>query len=232
MIQIIFEAIAGFIANLISEKCKENRENKKESQKIQMEVFTNRPELSIKEYKNYIKRTGYGVKKKCDVNVMMASVEGTSIENNIVNAKFCMEDFNSKEWCCVIYVFENVGKTDISRIDIISVNNQNTAIYNVDFAKENASHGILNCSELYDRKIRVGETFSVKICYHKEHILCGVISASLNMGFEDSNGRFWLQPLFAPYDKIYDSRQVSFKEYRSGILPHQVEECFKKPWLW
>lgn len=41
---------------------------------------------------------------------MIAWVEGISIENNIVDVKFRMEDVDSKEWCCVIHIFENVSK--------------------------------------------------------------------------------------------------------------------------
>lgn len=48
----------------------------------------------------------------------------------------------------------------------------------------------------------------------------------------DDNGRYWTQPLFAPQDKIYDSRMISPKEYIEQTRTTLAEECFKKPWLW
>ena len=38
--------------------------------------------------------------------------------------------------------------------------------------------------------------------------------------------------LFAPNNKIYDSYEITYKEYKDEYLPDSAIECFKKPWLW
>ena len=84
----------------------------------------------------------------------------------------------------------------------------------------------------FDKKIRVGETITVKFCYHKERIINGTLSAIMSIGLEDCNGRHWMQPLFAPTEKIYDSRMVSYKDYISEVRVDAAIECFKNPMLW
>lgn len=48
----------------------------------------------------------------------------------------------------------------------------------------------------------------------------------------DDNGVYWVQPFFAPEDKLYESRKITYHEYRNAILPDQAIECFKNPYLW
>lgn len=52
------------------------------------------------------------------------------------------------------------------------------------------------------------------------------------MRMVDVNGIPWVQPLFAPDNKIYQSSMISDREYREQLLPDGAIECFKKPWLW
>lgn len=62
--------------------------------------------------------------------------------------------------------------------------------------------------------------------------LSGMMSSIMFMCLEDCNNRFWNQPLFAPNNKIYDSYEITYKEYKDEYLPDSAIECFKKPWLW
>ena len=78
----------------------------------------------------------------------------------------------------------------------------------------------------------IGDTVKVKFCYNKECVIGGMFSAIMSIIMEDDNGRYWSQPLFAPENKIYDSRLISYQEYRNQINTDIAEECFKKPWLW
>ncbi len=72
----------------------------------------------------------------------------------------------------------------------------------------------------------------MKICYYKDVIMPGMFSAPISIGMIDDNGHYWMQPLFAPQDKICDSRMISPKEYIEQTHTILAEECFKKTWLW
>ena len=72
----------------------------------------------------------------------------------------------------------------------------------------------------------------MRICYHKDCISTGMLTAIMVMGIEDCNNRYWMQPLVAPNNVIYESEKISHKEFKDELLPEVAIECFKKPWLW
>lgn len=236
VISALIGGIVTFLFTLVSDKRKEKREDKLEAKKIQREAFQNRPEMQIVDFKDYIMRPGYGIKQKCDIDLFVANISSTTIKGDkkrqFVNANYCEDDLNTDEWCCVIYCLKNVGKTSISTLDIICHFQQTTCIFPSSEARQWADGNMLNYSYCYDKKIREGDTITLKICYHKEKIVPGVFSAVMSIGMIDDNGRYWTQPLFAPQEKIYDSRPISAKEYNEEIRTDAAEECFKKPWLW
>lgn len=229
-------ALITFLFTLLLDKHKERRDNELEARKERIDIFQNRPEMVIVDYKDYISRTGYGIKQKSDIELIVAHIEKITVtgnkKNDVVYAHYREDDFDSKDWCCVIYTFKNVGKTDISTLDIICNFKRDTCIFNSENAKKWASDNMLNYWYCYDKKIRVGETITVKFCYHNDRVIAGPVSAIMSIAMQDDNGRYWLQPLFAPLDKLYDSRQISYKEYCDNISSEIVEECFKKPWMW
>ena len=237
----IISGIISWIAASKSERRKEQREDTIAAQKERKEIFQARPEMGIIEYKNYLSRPGYGIKQKCDIEIFVAYIDHVSVEGNgkkgrkkreWVRAHFRREDINSSEWCCVMYVFKNMGKTDVSTIDIICNNQKDTCILPCAFVDDYTRNNALNYSVCYDRKIRSGETVSLKICYHKDRVVSGMLSATMSIGMHDDNGHYWQQPLFAPTDRVYDSRQVTWKKYKADLLPDLAIECFKNPTLW
>lgn len=232
IISAIAGAFAGGIVTLILDKRKERREDKKEKQKDKKKIYEDRPELQIIEYKEYISRPGHKLKKECDINVFMTKMEKVSVEEDIVTAYYNKDYFNEEEWCCVIYDFKNVGKTDIRCVSPICTYKKDTMLCNVSNAKMILEHGLLSYSTMFDKKIYANESFTMKICYHKDCIVAGMMSSILVMGIEDCNNRFWKQPLFAPNNKIYESHRVTYEEYKDEYLPDSAIECFKKPWLW
>ena len=232
IISAITGAIAGGIITLFLEKRKERREEKKEKQNERKKIYEERPELQIIEYKEYLSRPGHKLKKECDINVFMTKIEKVSVEDDIVTAHYNKEFFNEEEWCCVIYDFKNMGKTDIRCVSPICTYKKDTMLCSVNDAQMIFEHGLLNYSTLYDRKIRAGESFTMRVCYHKECIVAGMISSIMVMGIEDCNNRFWEQPLFAPNNKIYETCRIAYKEYKDDFFPDTAIECFKKPWLW
>ena len=236
----ILSAVAGGIVTLLTtlvlDRRKEKRADRLEAKKLQREAFQTRPEMQIVEFKDYISRTGYGVKQKCDIELLVVRIDNVTVDgkrkNAVVNAHYKEEHLNPDEWCCVIYTLKNAGKTDISTMDIIWHFQQSSSIFPADAARRWAKGNLLNYSYCYDKKIRVGESVSLKICYHEDVIMPGMVSAPMSIGMIDDNGRYWTQPLFAPQDKVYDSRSISVKEYREQLRTDTAEECFKKPWLW
>lgn len=224
------------LVNLIVERRREKHADGIESRKEKKEILQTRPEMAIVDYKDYLMRAGYGIQQKCDVELFVARIEnvmttGTK-RQDVVCAHYREEDFNPDEWCCVIYKFENKGKTDISLLDIICNYKKDTCIFLCDAAQSMAANHMLNYSYCYDKKIRIGETITIKFCFHKDRVLAGMLSATMAIGMEDDNNRHWIQPLFVPDEKIYDSEQTSYQEYREQVLADMAEECFKKPWLW
>lgn len=221
IIAAITGAISGGLVNWLLELRREHREDKKEKKKEEKDAFEKRPELEIVEYKSDlsgVKKT----KKKCDINIFLTKIEKVSIENDIVTASYNKDYFDEDKWCSVEYTFRNAGKTDIKCINPICMYKKDTILCDISNAQEVLEQGSLSYSVWYDRKIHVGQTFSMRVYFHKECIVAGNMSAIMAMGMEDSNGLFWLQPLFVPDEKIYDAFRLSYKEYRECILPIQA----------
>lgn len=236
----IISAVTGgvvtFLTTLALDQRKEKRDDRLEAKKLEREAFQNRPEMQIIDYKDYIIRTGYGVKQKCDIEFFVAHIDNVTVEGKnkyaVVNAHYKEEHLNVDEWCCVIYTLKNAGKTDISTTNIFWHVQELSCIFPAAEARQWAEGNLLNYSYCYDRKIRVGESVSLKICYHKDAIVPEMFSAPVSVGMIDDNGRYWTQPLFAPQNKVYDSRAISSREYIEQTRTDTAEECFKKPWLW
>lgn len=236
----IFSAVFGGFITLLTtlsiEHRKEKRENRLEIKKYQRELFQNRPEMQIVNFKDYISRVGYGVKQKCDIELFVVHIDSVTVDGKnkraAVNANYKSEHLDSDEWCCVIYTFKNAGKTDISTLDIFWNFQQSSCIFPADRARKWAEGKLLKYSFCYDQKIRVGETVTLKMCYHQDAIIPSMFSATVSIGMIDDNGSYWTQPLFAPQNKTYDSRAISSKEYIDRTHIDIAEECFRKPWLW
>lgn len=232
IISAIAGAISGGVVNLLLEVRKERKEADREKKKAYKKAYENRPELEIVDYKNYIERTSYGVKKECDINIFLGKIERVSVEDGCVTAHYCEENFNSNDWCCIIYTFKNVGKKDIACINPICMYKRDTVLCDVKFIKQILGEGILSYTTWYEKEVHAGDTFTMKVCYHKDCVISGMLTAIMDMGMEDVDGIHWVQPLFAPDNKIYQSSMMSYKEYREQLLPDKAMECFEKPWLW
>lgn len=194
MKEIIASIIGSVAGSITSELVKPALDKNKEDEKREL-TFKDRPEMAIIDYKDYTQRVGYGVKKKCDIELFVARIDKVDVEGR-VKAVYRKEDFNKKEWCCVIYTLKNAGKTDVSILDIISCNKGNTCVFPCADAEDWASKELLNYSKTYDKKIYVGETITLKLCYHKESILSGIFFASIIIGMRDSNKHYWQQAFF------------------------------------
>lgn len=219
----VIKGISGAVTTKIIDKNKEENEKRER-------IFENRPEMEIVDFKDYISRTGYGIKKKCDIELFVARIEKIDFERGL-KAVYKNEDFNQDEWCCVIYTIKNTGKTDVSILDIISCDKKSTCIFPSANATDWASSGLINYSKRYDKKIHIGESITLKLCYHKECIVTGLFTASILIGLQDRNGRYWQQCLFAPSNKIQDSFSVEPKEYINDLRNDDAIKYFKDVYM-
>ncbi len=231
----IVDNITSIIASLLSLR-KSQKEISEDKHNKHDEIHHNRPEFDIVEYKNYLARTHYGTKKPCDIELFVAHIQSVSIRGEkkspIVDACYNDTHFDPNEWCCVIYTLKNTGKTDIKRLDINCIYKRDTCLFPVGEAKWYSENHILNYSECYDKKVRVGSSITLKFCYHKDAIIAGPYSAMFHIGIVDDDGRYWVQPLFAPENKIYPSKSISAKEYADEMDVRVAERCFANPALW
>ena len=63
IISALIGGIVTFMFTLVSDKRKENREDKLEAKKLQREAFQNRPEMQIVDFKDYIAVPDMGLNK-------------------------------------------------------------------------------------------------------------------------------------------------------------------------
>ena len=219
IIPIICAIVSAIISSLITafvsisiQKRKEEREDKINKKREQQTIFKQRPEFSIEEYKNYLDRPGYGIKQKCDIGVFISFIINKTKEG-LVSLNYKEDDFIKENWCCVIYKLKNSGKTDIKFVDIVSNHKKVIAVFNSEKVEDCLNKGYINYSEPLDRIVKVDEEIVVKICFNKDRVLHNLLSANLCLGMIDENDHYWMQPLFVPDKKIYNSYQVSRKEY-------------------
>lgn len=232
-IAVISILIGGFVTYLFDRK-KERRKEKKDILAKIEEQRKNRPEFLITNMKDSFNRPGTCIDSQpCDMEIYVAGIRKVNVKEDIVFAEYDDSIFDKKSWVCRQYTLENVGKTVVYGIDIISNYKKDTCIFNVKTIEEKViKDGMLNYSELLDKRIAPNESFTLKLCYSKDKIITGFLSAIFEIGMRDDNDTYWVQPFFAPEDKLYESRKISYQEYRDIILPDKAIECFRKPYLW
>lgn len=210
--------IGSFLPTIVTRRF----DNKAKAIAKREQIHRERPELKITKYSNYLAReNNYGINVKSDLDVLMSFYQEAGVEENdykrgIVYPIYEVDYQNKKDWRCVLYRLKNVGKTAISSFGVISRSKKDLCIFEAEAAANlKGMLERLNYYVLCDRKIYPEESFTLKLCYNKDMVLCYNFSATLYIGMEDDNGRRWIQPLFAPKEKIYDSRYITYENYRA-----------------
>ncbi len=183
---------------------------------------------------DYFDKPGVNIEDKTsNLEIFVLPIDGIKVEDDHVIAQYDKDMLNKEDWICREYILKNVGKTSVYEIDLICNAKKTTCIFDVHMMNEGTfNFGVLNYSEMYDRRVGPDETFKLKLCYNKDRIISGTFSAMFELGMRDDNGDYWFQPFFAPDDKLYESRNVSYKEYRVKSRADIAIECFKKPYMW
>jgi len=226
-------AIIGGFVTYSFDRMKDRREDKKGKLDKLEEQRRDRPEFIITSMTDYFNRPGACINSQpCDLEIFVASIKNVKIIDEYVKVEYDDTILDKKSWVCRQYTLKNVGKTVVYGVDIISNFKKDTCIFKNKTIEYMIKNGMLNYSELLDKRIALNESFSLKLCYSKDKIIMGSFSAILSIGMRDDNNTYWVQPFFAPDDKLYESNKIPYKEYRDNLLPDAAIECFHKPYLW
>ena len=140
-----------------------------------------------------------------------------------------------ENWVSVEYTLKNIGHTEISHIYFSTNLPKNTSLFGVE-TRENEmcyENNLLNYSVILDKSVKPKESIKLKICYIDEKIILSNIgSATITIWMVDEKNNWWSQPLFAPENKIYNSKRSSHKEWKDYTDESKAIECFKNPMLW
>lgn len=63
IISAVFGGLCSYVATIFADRRKAKREECLEEKKLRRESFLNRPEMEIIDYRDYMSRTGYGIKQ-------------------------------------------------------------------------------------------------------------------------------------------------------------------------
>jgi hypothetical protein len=233
IIAIISSLIGGSVMHFFDLK-KERRREKKEELIKKEEQRKNRPEFQIINMKDSFNRPGTCIDSQpCDMEIFVAKIENVHVKNDIVYAEYDNSILDKKSWVSRQYTLENIGKTALYEVAIMSNFKRTTCLFNTKNMHNGfIENGVLNYFELIDRRIAPNESITLKICYNKDKVMSGMISAEFELGMRDDNGVYWVQPFFAFNNKLYESRRVTYQAYRDAIRPDIAIECFKKPYMW
>ncbi|MBR5247109.1 MAG: hypothetical protein IKV25_07060 [Clostridia bacterium] len=228
IIAAVVGALSGGIVNYLLELRRDKRNDKKEKEKKKEEVHKNRPELDIINYEKHLMADNIKDIPHCDIEVFVSMAERFETGER-ASAVYDKTDLDREKWHVVTYEFKNMGGTDINSMNLIMSSKRSVCLFETKELDYMIPRGIIKYSVCYDKKIRVGETVSLKLIYNNQRIPVSSISAIMVLGLNDDNGRFWEQPFFAPDEKVYESTQVSSADYhnmlRSDDVYDELEKC-------
>lgn len=224
-------AVIGSVVTSLYERRRDKKKSTEEKREVQHKM---RPEFKIVHMKDSFSRPGACIASQpCDLEVFVAPFSGVTIQGDIVNGNYNGDLLDKKNWVCRQYTFKNIGETAVYTISIISNSKKDACIFHKDaFTPQVVSNGILNYWAMLDKRIGPGESFTLKLCYSKDKIVAGMLSAIMSLVMYDDNSVYWEQLFFSPEPQLYESKKIPYKEYRESILPDAAIECFKKPYLW
>ena len=224
IIAIVSAVLGGLVPTILNHR----KDKKKTIENKQELLHKTRPEFKIinmQQYSSYSEASSHS----CDLELFVAPISGVTIKNEIVSANYEDCFLNRKKWVCFLYTFKNIGKTAVYSVSVVSNCQKSTCIFDKDYiTKQFITTGVLNYQEMLDKRIGPNETFTLKLCYHKDKIARGNFAAIMSLVMSDDNNNYWEQPFFAPDNKLYESRLIPYSEYRENISVDTSIACFYK----
>jgi len=195
--------------------------------------FDVRPRFEVEEFaQEYDDRNKQKILKDCELNVLFVSIK--EYKKSKYTFDFYYEDgiANSENWVSATYKLKNIGKTEISSLDVSTRSIRNTALFDVEDIPQIGEH-YLNYSVPLDKTIKPNETFTLKVNYMKDRITRSLLgSTTLTIWMQDVYGDCWAQAFFPRKGKLYNSRKEDWENHRIYTQIDTALECFEKPWLW
>ncbi|HPD89026.1 MAG TPA: hypothetical protein PLU75_06095 [Oscillospiraceae bacterium] len=223
-------AVIGSVVTGLYERHRDKKKSIEEKREVQHKM---RPEFTIVDMKDSFSRPGtYITSQPCDLEVFVAPFSGVTIQGDTVSANYDEGLLDKKNWVCRQYTFKNIGGTAAYTISIISNYKKGTCIIDKDaFTARMVSDGLLNYWAMLEKRVGPGESFTLKLCYSKDKIVTGMLSAIMSLVICDDNSVYWEQPFFSPEPKLYESKKILYNEYRESISSDAAIECLKKTYL-
>jgi len=191
--------------------------------------FDTRPRFEIEEFaQEYDANNKQKILENCELNVLFVSIK--EYKKGEYTFDFYYEDgiANSDNWVSATYKFKNIGKTEISSLEISTYLLRHTALFDVNDIPQ-IGENYLSYSVPLDKAIKPNETFTLRVNYMKDRIIG---SATLTIWMQDVYGNYWAQSFFPHKGKLRDSRKEDWKTHRIYTQIDTALECFEKPWLW
>lgn len=226
---IIGALIGGFITFLI-EKKKLKTELMLEKKKETKLEYEKRPRLELREFKSISEGK---LDSDADLKCVFLNFDKPVTENKSLTFRYDDRAVDINNLCCVEYVFENTGETEIDSVCLVSNQPKTTSLIELEHRSLLITNKIL-CYEAWADKrfIKPGEKISFKVCYLKDKVMISPISSVAVIYLQDVNGNLWHQALFCPTNEIENSTRSSFEEFKNNRDTTIAMECFKKPYLW
>lgn len=218
-------ALAGGLFTLLIERKKSKNSFLVERQKELKDEYDKRPRLEIKEYKDIEEGDVY---TDADLNCILLNFDNPIDNNGNLFFPYDRLALEKDNLCCVEYVFENTGKTEIDDVCLVSTQPHTTSVTKLsskDFLIEN---GILSYEAWSDKRfIKPGERISIKIYFLKNKIIVSPVGSIVSIYMQDINGNLWRQELFCPTKEIENSTRASFVDFKTERNINSALDFFK-----
>lgn len=220
----------GVLLTIRHENKKARQEELKRQKEKEEELFESRPRFEIIEYKEISK---YSVSEDVDISVLLCDIKDYKIEGRAF-FYYDPDVIETEKWVSAEYTLKNIGHTEISHMFFSTNLTRNTSLFGVENGdnEECYKNNLLNYSVILDKAVKPKESIKLQVCYINEGVIASNVSATITIWMVDEKNNWWAQPLFAPYEEIYNSRKSSYKEWKDSTDESKAIKCFEDPRLW
>lgn len=207
----------------------ENKKAKKEEDRRQEEkkeqIRANRPRLDIVGYKELSK---YYEDEEIDLSILLCDIKGCKSSGQVM-IYYDPKVIEPDNWISVEYTLKNIGCTEIQHVYFSTNSPQSTSIFDVGKRLNEKCYEsyFLNSSIILDKTVKPNESIKIKVCYISELDIVLRAGATITVWLVDEKKRWWLQPLFAPDKKIYDSIETTHRYWKECTDEFEIIESIR-----
>lgn len=234
MIEIIASVLGGLVGGLftfLGVKMTIQHEERKYQREKEEQIKANCPRLEIVEY---IGEHIYNKEEPSNITMILSKIDKYDVKGT-PSFYYDKRIVEPSSWISVNYTLKNIGKTEIDHLYFTSNLVKSISIFNISNGDNIYSYNnkLLNYSVFLDKSIKPQETINIKICYVTDRIIeSSINSAPVSIWLVDTNNNWWEQPLFAPYNRIYNSNISSHQKWKDSTDIITAIKCFADPMLW